>query len=53
MPKNTAALTGPKMIEGGRKGIVDTGKQNNDANASPDTKSSMKRPLLTKQGTSR
>jgi len=48
MAKNQAALTQPFGGSASRTGnVIDTGKQNNDANASPDTKSSMKTPNLT------
>jgi len=48
MAKNQAALTQPFGGSASRTGnVIDTGKQNNDANASPDTKSSMKSPNLT------
>jgi len=48
MAKNQAGLTGP--IGGTAKrtsAVIDTGKQNNDPMASPDSKSSMKTPNLT------
>jgi len=48
MPKNTAGLTGP--IGGTAKrtnAVIDTGKQNNDPAASPDSKSSNLTPNLT------
>ena len=48
MAKNTAGLTGPIGGTAKRSGsVIETGKQNNDAMASPDTKSSNKTPNLT------
>jgi len=54
MPKNTAGLTGPIGGTAKRTGsVIDTGKQNNDAMASPDSKSSNKTPNLTARKQSR
>lgn len=54
MPKNTAGLTGPIGGTAKRTGsIIDTGKQNNDPMASPDSKSSNKTPNLTARKQSR
>lgn len=47
MAKNQAALTSSIGGTAARKGIIKTGPQNNDAMASPDTKSSNKTPNLT------